>query len=43
MNRAELIRRLKDEGCILIRDGGKHDWSNNPKPVFPRRRLDTQT
>ncbi len=29
MKRKELIRKLEDAGCILIRNGGKHDWFQN--------------
>lgn len=31
MKRSVLIRRVKDEGCVLTRHGGKHDWYTNPK------------
>jgi mRNA interferase HicA len=31
MKRADLIRRLEEAGCILVRHGGKHDWYRNPK------------
>ncbi|MBN1509089.1 MAG: type II toxin-antitoxin system HicA family toxin [Sedimentisphaerales bacterium] len=31
MKRADLIRRLEDEGCILLRHGGRHDWYQNPR------------
>lgn len=30
MKRRELIRRLNEMGCVLIRHGGKHDWYQNP-------------
>ena len=30
MKRRELIRRLNEMGCILIRPGAKHDWYQNP-------------
>jgi len=30
MKRRELIRQLRDAGCILIRSGAKHDWYQNP-------------
>jgi mRNA interferase HicA len=30
MKRSELIRKLTDLGCIMIRHGGKHDWFQNP-------------
>jgi predicted RNA binding protein YcfA (HicA-like mRNA interferase family) len=31
MKRRELIRRLEEMGCQLIRHGGKHDFYQNPK------------
>ena len=31
MKRRELVRRLEENGCILIRHGGKHDWYQNPQ------------
>jgi mRNA interferase HicA len=31
MKRANLIRKLEDGGCVLIRHGGKHDWYRNTK------------
>jgi mRNA interferase HicA len=42
MKRIDLIRLLKEMGCVLIRHGGKHDWYQNPdtkisQPV-PRHR-----
>ena len=30
MKRADLVRRLLAEGCVLVRHGGKHDWYQNP-------------
>lgn len=30
MKRKELIRKIEQLGCILIRHGGKHDWHQNP-------------
>ena len=30
MKRRELIRRLNEMGCVLIRPGAKHDWYQNP-------------
>lgn len=30
MKRRELVRRLNEMGCILIRNGRKHDWYQNP-------------
>lgn len=29
MKRTELIRKIKNMGCVLIRHGGKHDWYQN--------------
>jgi len=42
VKRADLIKAIKNLGCILIRHGGKHDWYRNPltgvsQPV-PRHR-----
>ncbi len=42
MKRQDLIRRLEEMGCLLIRHGGNHDWYQNPgtkvsQPV-PRHR-----
>lgn len=31
MKRIDLVRKLEDVGCVLIRHGGNHDWYNNPK------------
>jgi mRNA interferase HicA len=31
MKRVDLIRRLQQSGCVLIRHGAKHDWYQNPK------------
>nr|VFJ44014.1 MAG: HicA toxin of toxin-antitoxin [Candidatus Kentron sp. DK]VFJ53478.1 MAG: HicA toxin of toxin-antitoxin [Candidatus Kentron sp. DK] len=31
MKRRDLISRLEERGCILIRHGGRHDWYQNPK------------
>lgn len=30
MKRKDLIKRLNDSGCILIRHGGRHDLYKNP-------------
>lgn len=30
MKRTELLKRLAEMGCVLIRHGGKHDWYENP-------------
>jgi mRNA interferase HicA len=42
MKRADLIRTLEQQGCILLRHGARHDWYHNPttkvsQPV-PRHR-----
>jgi len=26
MKRIDLVRKIEDEGCLLIRHGGRHDW-----------------
>ena len=31
MKRVDLIRKLEEEGCLLIRHGVRHDWYQNPK------------
>ena len=31
MKRTDLIRKVESSGCLLIRNGGKHDWYRNPK------------
>jgi mRNA interferase HicA len=31
MKNKDLIKKLEDMGCILIRHGGKHDWYQNPR------------
>lgn len=30
MKRLALIRKLKSNGCVLVRHGAKHDWYQNP-------------
>ena len=42
MKRTDLIRKLETEGCVLVRNGSRHDWYRNPatgvsQPV-PRHR-----
>jgi predicted RNA binding protein YcfA (HicA-like mRNA interferase family) len=42
MKRIDLIRKLENGGCVLLRHGGRHDWYYNPatraaQPV-PRHR-----
>ena len=34
MRRRDVVRELKKMGCVLIRDGGKHDWYQNPTLAF---------
>jgi len=31
VKRRELVERLEETGCKLIRHGGKHDWYQNPR------------
>jgi mRNA interferase HicA len=31
MKRVDLIRQLEQQGCMLQRHGGKHDWYHNPR------------
>ena len=31
MKRADLIRKLEEAGCILVRHGARHDWYRNTK------------
>ena len=31
MKRRDLIKKIEESGCILIRHGGNHDWYQNPK------------
>jgi mRNA interferase HicA len=42
VKRIDLIKALEEQGCELVRHGGKHDWYRNPatgvsQPV-PRHR-----
>jgi len=30
VKRRDLVKKLEDLGCVLIRHGGKHDWYQNP-------------
>ncbi|WIM06497.1 MAG: type II toxin-antitoxin system HicA family toxin [Candidatus Nitricoxidivorans perseverans] len=30
MKRRDLIRLLEQMGCVLVRNGGRHDWYTNP-------------
>jgi mRNA interferase HicA len=29
MKRIDLIRKLEEAGCVLVRNGGNHDWYRN--------------
>ncbi|MGA2114782.1 MAG: type II toxin-antitoxin system HicA family toxin [Bryobacteraceae bacterium] len=31
MKRIDLIRKVEQAGCSLIRHGGRHDWCYNPE------------
>ena len=31
MKRKDLVKRLLETGCMLVRHGGKHDWYTNPE------------
>ena len=31
MKRKDLIKKIEELGCLLVRHGGKHDWYQNPK------------
>jgi predicted RNA binding protein YcfA (HicA-like mRNA interferase family) len=31
MKQQDLIRRLTERGCVLVRQGGRHDWYRNPR------------
>ena len=31
MKRVDLLKRLKQQGSVFIRHGGKHDWYQNPE------------
>jgi predicted RNA binding protein YcfA (HicA-like mRNA interferase family) len=31
MKRADLVRQLESQGCLLIRHGARHDWYQNPR------------
>ena len=30
MKRRDLIRKIEELGCVLVRRGGNHDWYTNP-------------
>lgn len=31
MKRRDLIKLLEQMGCVLVRNGARHDWYTNPK------------
>jgi mRNA interferase HicA len=31
VKRRDLIRKIEEQGAVLIRHGGKHDWYQNPQ------------
>jgi len=31
MKRTDLVRRLDETGCSLLRHGARHDWYRNPR------------
>lgn len=31
MKRLDLIRQIEQQGCVLLRHGGRHDWYQNPQ------------
>ncbi len=31
MKRRELVKRIEELGCVLVRHGASHDWYTNPK------------
>ena len=44
MKRVDLIRRIEEMGCILIRHGGRQNWYQNPttkaaQPVLRHREI----
>lgn len=30
MKRTELLKHLREHGCVFIREGGSHSWWGNP-------------
>jgi len=45
MKRTDLIRKIEEMGCLLIRHGGRHDWYQNPiakaaQPVSRHREIE---
>lgn len=31
MKRQDLVREITKAGCVLLRNGSRHDWYHNPK------------
>ncbi|NLB54881.1 MAG: type II toxin-antitoxin system HicA family toxin [Lentisphaerae bacterium] len=31
MKRKELLKHLRENGCVFIREGGRHSWWKNPR------------
>ena len=31
MKRRDLVRKIEEQGAVLLRHGGKHDWYQNPQ------------
>jgi hypothetical protein len=47
VKRTALIKKIKVQGCVLIRHGAKHDWYQNPQtgvsqPVPRHREINEQ-
>jgi predicted RNA binding protein YcfA (HicA-like mRNA interferase family) len=47
MKRVDLVREIERAGCVLVRNGAKHDWYRNPstgesQPVPRHREINQQ-
>ena len=31
MKRSQLVKHLRNNGCVLVREGGRHSWWSNPE------------
>jgi len=31
VKRRDLVQKIEEMACVLIRHGGKHDWHQNPR------------
>jgi mRNA interferase HicA len=31
MKRRDLIKKLEEMGCVMLRHGSRHDWYHNPE------------